>query len=267
MCDCELSPADEIGEFVPSRRQLLGGAVVSGIGLAALRLGQGRPVGAAADAVEVMPGLSILARDVWGHDLPPKGALAAETPRFLLVHHTASTNSYSSARTVIRNTYAWQTSRAKGWSDVCYNFFIGRDGDVWEGRAGSLTRPVRADATGGSQGFAQLVCLLGDFTSQRPTAAALRSLAMVLAWLAGRDGIDISGGATTSFISRGSQRWSAGTEVTTATISGHRDMSYTACPGDAFYPVLDQVRAAARAQRDEWSAVTRPAVRLGVVTS
>ncbi len=37
------------------------------------------------------------------------------------------------------------------------------------GPTGALAGPVDADATGGSQGFAQLVCLVGDFTAVLPT--------------------------------------------------------------------------------------------------
>ncbi|MFM7045539.1 MAG: N-acetylmuramoyl-L-alanine amidase [Ilumatobacteraceae bacterium] len=281
MCDCE-----------PTRRDLLRSAAVGGAAVAtgilavgtaaaatagrgpAAATGSGAPVsGAAAVAatatattaaspVSVMPGLSILPRDAWGADLPPTGDIARETTRFLLVHHTASPNSYHSARDVIRSAYAFQTGPAKGWPDVCYGFFIGRDGDVWEGRAGALTRPVRADATGGNQGWAQLVCLLGDFTSAVPTPAALTALSKVLAWLAGRDLVSLADGATTSFVSRGSNRWPAGTVVTTPTVAAHRDMSYTACPGDALYPLMPDVRRRARLQAEAWRSVIRPAVRL-----
>ena len=130
-----------------------------------------------------------------------------------------------------------------------------------------MTGPVVADATGGSQGFAQLICLLGDFT----IAAADGRRADVAGERAGvaqsdRYAIDIGAGATTSFISRGSQRWPAGTPVTTNTIAGHRDMSYTECPGDALYPLLPEIRARAVAQREVWKPVLKPARRLGVVT-
>ncbi len=251
-----------------TRREAIVGSIVMGTTIAAIA---GLPtvatavVGPAVPPVEVLPGLSIYPRDAWGAALPPKGPIEVETPQFLLVHHTASSNSYASAASVIQATYSFHTSSAKGWNDVCYEFFIGRDGDVWEGRAGALTGPVVADATGGSQGFAQLICLLGDFTSQLPTAAAQASLVNVLAWLAGRYSIDISAGATTSFVSRGSQRWPAGTPVTTSTIAGHRDMSYTACPGDAFYPVLPEIRDRAIVQRDAWRTTIKPARRLGTV--
>lgn len=262
MCDCQSTRG-------MTRRQAVVGSLVAGAAFAAVTV-RGSRVGAApapaVPPVEVLPGLSIFPRDAWGADLPPQGPIAAETPQFLLVHHTASSNSYASAMSVIRATYLFHTSSAKGWNDVCYEFFIGHDGDVWEGRAGGLTGPVVADATGGSQGFAQLICLLGDFTSELPTAAAQVSLVNVLAWLAGRYSIDINPGATTTFVSRGSQRWPAGASVSTDTIAGHRDMSYTACPGDAFYPLLPEIRARAVAQRDAWKTVVKPARRLGVVT-
>ena len=93
----------------------------------------------------------------------------------------------------------------------------------------------------------------------------MESLVKVLAWLSDRDHIDISPGATTSFVSRGSQRWPAGTPVTTSTIAGHRDMSFTECPGDALYPLLPELRTRVIAQREVWRTVLRPARRLGVV--
>jgi hypothetical protein len=261
MCDCQSTSG-------LTRREAIAGALIVGSAIAVAggkATGVQAIIGPAVPPVEVLPGLSIYPRDAWGANLPPKGPIAVETAQFLLVHHTASSNAYSSAAGLIQATYAFHTSAAKGWNDVCYEFFIGRDGDVWEGRAGALTGPVVADATGGSQGFAQLVCLLGDFTSQLPTDAAQASLVNVLAWLADRYAIDISAGATTTFVSRGSQRWSAGTVVTTNTISGHRDMSFTACPGDAFYPMLPDIRTRAIAQRDAWKTTLKPARRLGLV--
>jgi hypothetical protein len=188
--------------------------------------------------VPVADGLSIMPRDAWAGGREPTGPLAPETDvRFLLVHHTASANGDDPVK-VMRVAYDFHTGPEKGWPDVAYNFFIDQFGAVWEGRKGSLAGPVEASATGGSQGFAQLVCLLGDFTSQLPTEAALASLNRTLAWLAARSNIATAPGSTTQFVSRGSNRWPAGTSVTAATISGHRDMSQTACPGDTFYPYL-----------------------------
>jgi hypothetical protein len=207
--------------------------------------------------VPVFPGLSIWPRATWGADLPPKGRLVPEDVRFLLVHHGAIPNDYSQAqvRNLIRSVYGFHTGPAKGWPDVCYNFFVDRFGGVWEARAGSLAGPVQASATGGSQGFAQLVCLLGDYTSALPSPAAMTALTNVLAWLGGQYALDTSPGARTSFVSRGSQRWAAGVTVTTPTIAGHRDMSYTGCPGDQLYPVVrDQLAGWVTAARERVTA-------------
>ena len=259
-----------------TRREFVTGAIgVAAVGLAgggaagltargALSAGNGPPL--RASAIEVAKGLSIHPRDDWGSDLPPKGAMGAEDVRFLLVHHTESPNNAPDPRAVVRQTYAYQTGPAKRWPDICYHFMIGPDGSIWEARAGSLAGPVIADATGGNQGFAQLVCLIGDFRNATPTAAAQDSLMRLLMFLADRYGIDTDPNATVTFISRGSNRYQAGVSMTTPTISGHRDCSYTDCPGDVGYALLPTWRSrvhATRLVRDE-TGPYRSASRLGV---
>jgi hypothetical protein len=237
------------------REAIISAGLMAAAATVVMTSGSPRSAVAAPPPVEVMPGLFVNPRDAWGVDLPPKFAIKSETPQFLLVHHTASPNNYGTggARQVIRSAYSWHTGPAKGWADVCYEFFIDHDGVVWEGRAGALAGPVMADATGGSQGFAQLVCLVGDFTVTEPTAAMVDSLVLVLAWLGTRYGIDTYPDATTSFISRGSQRYKAGVLVTTPTISGHRDMSFTTCPGDHVYRLIQTgLRDRVNAQRFSW---------------
>ena len=189
-------------------------------------------------ADEAAPGLDIVPRAAWGGDLPPVGPVPDEPDvRFLLVHHTAGANDYGADDVVdiLRDIYAFHTSPAKGWPDVAYNFFVDRFGVVYEGRTGSLAGPKAVDATGGSQGFAQLGCFVGDHHAAPPSEPALRSMERLLAWLAHRHDLDIEPGATTTFESRGSNRHPRGAAVTTATISGHRDMSQTVCPGDHAY--------------------------------
>jgi hypothetical protein len=191
--------------------------------------------------LHVTDGLAIHPRDAWGALLAPTGPIAREPDvRLLVVHHSATRNDYrpEEVARILGGVYWTHTGPEKAWPDVCYHFFVDRFGGVWEGRAGSLAGAVVADATGGSQGFSQLVCLLGDFTAVMPSAAALASLRSTLAWLADRHAIDTTPGAITTFTSRGSNLWPAGSTVTAATITGHRDLSDTACPGDAFYPYV-----------------------------
>lgn len=202
--------------------------------------------GVAAAAAPTLGQLGVRPRADWAQGLVPTGELHQERPedvKFLLVHHTASGNQYAPEDVpgLIRGFYAQHTGPDKNWPDVAYNFFVDRFGTIWEGRTGSLAAPVMPDATGGSQGFAQLGCFIGDHQAQAPTDAARLGMISLLAALAGTYGIETAPGSMTTFVSRGSNRWPAGESVTTTTIAGHRDMSQTACPGDFAYDLVRTV--------------------------
>lgn len=205
-----------------TRRQLLSAAALGLVGLA---------VPGRAGALSINP------RSSWGSSYPPKGPLPSEDVKFLIVHHSASHNGYSGADTpaILRSWYDFHTGPDKAWNDIAYNFVIDSDGGIWEARAGSLDGPVAGDATGGNQGYTQLVCVIGDFNTARPTQASLTSLVQLLAWLADRYDVPTSSGSEVTFTSRGSNRWPEGSTVTTPTITGHRTMSKTTCPGDNLF--------------------------------
>ena len=177
----------------------------------------------------------------WAGDLPALWAIQPEEDvRFLLVHHTASANvGPESSVAQLRSFYGYHTSAEKGWPDIAYNFLVDSGGQIWEGRTGSLAGPVRGDATGGRQGHALLCCFIGDFTAIEPSPAATEAMTHLLAWLAQTYAVSLAEGAATTFVSRGSSRWPAGSTITTPTISGHRDMSQTSCPGDTAYAMLE----------------------------
>ncbi len=254
MCqDCS-NPAPDGGADGPSRRDVLKGLGLSGLGLATLTsgltlAGLGLDV-RAASAAAPDPALLTLTprirpRSSWaGTTCPVRGPLAVEGPgdvRFLLVHHTDTPgNDYTADRVpdLLRGMYRYHVGPDKGWADLAYNFLVDRYGGIWEGRAGSLHQPVVPGATGGSQGFDQLGCFLGNHSRTPPTPQAQASMISLLAWLSRKYGVDTRPGATTTFVSRGSNRWAAGRTVTTRTVEGHRSMSMTSCPGDAAYPLV-----------------------------
>ena len=204
-----------------TRRRFI--TTASGLALATT-LGLGAP---RASAISIRP------RSSWAADRPPKGPLQSEDVRFLIVHHSASRNGHTSADApaILRSFYDYHTGPEKGWNDIAYNFLIDSGGGIWEGRAGSLDGPVAGDATGGNQGFAQLACVIGDYNKAQPSSVSLSSLVALLAWLADRDAITTAPGSEVTFTSRGSNKWPASSSVTTPTITGHRSMSQTTCPG------------------------------------
>ncbi|MEP7055522.1 MAG: N-acetylmuramoyl-L-alanine amidase [Actinomycetota bacterium] len=199
---------------------------------------------------------AIRPRSAWaGATCPVRAAMPSEAPgnvRVLLVHHSETGNSYGSMQVpaILRSFYRYHVG--KGWPDIAYNFLVDRYGGIWEGRAGSLAQPVMPSATGGSQGYSQIACWVGNHRATAPTAAAQRSMISLLAWLAKRYVIDTAPGATTSFVSRGSSKWPRRAPVTTRTIEGHRSMSSTTdCPGDAAYAIVKRTF-----QRDVSRAMT-----------
>ena len=234
MCECDLQQG-------ATRRTFLSATALSVPALLFARRSKQRSVPATIEPVEVAAGLSIYPREAWAGKLRARRPLQPEPDvKFLLVHHSAGTTVYSRAQvpSVIRNIFLFHTGTRKAWPDTCYNFFVDRYGQAWEGRTGSLAGPVMADATGGSQGFAQLVCLLGDFDKTEPTAEMIEGLSRLLGWLGDKYNIELDQKQTVSFISRGSNKWKKGVRVKARPISGHRDMSQTACPGKNVYPLL-----------------------------
>lgn len=248
------------------RRRFLTGAAA---GSAALVLRPRRPAAAADGPFDLGDGVTIQPRSAWAGALAPTGPLVPEPDvQVLLVHHSVDGNEYAveEVPTLLQGIYHLHTGPEKGWPDVAYNFFVDRHGGVWEGRQGSLRSAVAGDATGGNQGSSQLCCFLGDHSTEPPTPDAVTAMTHLLAWLGEREDIDTSPGATTSFTSRGSNLWPAGTTVTATTIAGHREMSATACPGDAAFELVkgqfpDQVTAVrlSRAVRSAPSSTTTTA--------
>jgi hypothetical protein len=195
------------------------------------------------EPVEVFPGFSIYPRSAWANQ-EPTGPLEVEQPTdvlFLLVHHTASANNYDKDSVVryLRGVFDFHTGPEKKWPDIAYNFVVDRFGRVWEARQGSLTGPIKGSATGGSQGFALLCSFIGDHNMAEPTPEAVNAMGTLLGWLAHTHDVDITKGAEVEFASRGSNRWPAGSLVLARTISAHREMSQTTCPGDFGYAAID----------------------------
>lgn len=235
--DCGAPEASTVG-----RRRFLGGTAVASLTGATLAFSaQAANASVAVPAAPTpfprvkMP--EIRRRSDWAPDLLVKYPIEAEDVRFLLVHHTEQPGSDYQPEEVeglLRRIYGYHTGTEKAWPDIAYNFFVDKFGRTWEGRTGSIDDgPLQGSATGGNQGFSQLCCFIGDFDKEPPPQVAIDSMITLLAWLAGQYGLDMKPGAKATFTSRGSNVWPAGSEVTTGTISTHRQMSQTECPGNA----------------------------------
>jgi uncharacterized protein with LGFP repeats len=138
-----------------------------------------------------------------------------------VVHHTAGSNSYTREQAPGRvRGYQNYHRNTLGWTDIGYNALVDRYGTIYEGRAGGLDRGVigahAANYNTGSFG----VSVMGNFASVDAPQAAYDALVRIISWKAAVHGFDPMG--TTNRTYNGNRL---------RTISGHRDMGQTACPG------------------------------------
>jgi hypothetical protein len=186
----------------------------------------------------------IVTRAQWGADesLRDKRLENNATVKVAFVHHTAGSNNYSRSESpaVVRGLYSYYVNTL-GYGDMGYNFLVDKYGTIYEGRAGSITKPVRSAATGGFNRDSLSIVALGNFETARATDALVAGIAKVAAYRLSRFFRDPFGRQTLK-AEVGSSRYSAGEKVSFKVISGHRDAGFTACPGDHLYRRLPDIR-------------------------
>jgi hypothetical protein len=184
----------------------------------------------------------IILRLSWGADesirrAPPR---YADAVHFAIVHHTAGSNSYTRAQSaaIVRGIQIYHV-KGNGWDDIGYNFLVDKYGQIFEGRYGGMDRPViGAHALGFNPG-AVGVSVIGDYGTSQISAAAKASLEQLLAWRL--DVAHVDPLSVVSRISGGSPKFPRGVPVLVRAVSGHRDVNFTDCPGNALYAQLPQI--------------------------
>ena len=185
----------------------------------------------------------IVPRNDWWGDLPigylnpTNYTLEYISISHTVVHHTAGTNDPTDPAQDIRGIWYYHVF-GQGWSDIAYNFLVDQFGTVYQGRYNPYMDLL--DVRGSHATYANNqsvgISLLGTFNVDTPpSAAAVQSLTRVIAWRFRQKHLDP--------LSRADMvRDQAGNTVNLYRVSGHRDISPTACPGDALYAQLPSIR-------------------------
>jgi len=185
----------------------------------------------------------IVTRRGWGADesLRDSGFVYTKKVKAAFVHHTASGNNYScsQAPSVIRSIYSYHVV-SSGWRDIGYNFLIDKCGNIYEGRAGGVAKPVMGAHTLGFNSDSMGIAVIGSFGDSKPSDAALTAIAQLTAWKLGLFGADPRG--KTYLKSGGGNLYQKGLNVRLNVISGHRDGFATECPGRLLYSKLGSTR-------------------------
>ena len=190
----------------------------------------------------------VVTRTEWGcpdGQVTTHGSLSYTTVTHLIVHHTFSPSGaingdWAAAVRAIWNFHIF----TQGYADIGYNYVIDQTGVIYEGRAGGDN--VQGAHFSGANGNTMGVVIIGDFTTATPPPAALNSLKKILAWKADQRAIDPAG-----------QSRHAASGLTINNISGHRDgPGATECPGNAFYPMLPNLRTDVKNLLSNFGTVT-----------
>ncbi|MFE6162340.1 peptidoglycan recognition protein [Streptomyces sp. NPDC056486] len=192
----------------------------------------------------VGPRPRIITRKGWGANekLREKKFAYTRTVKAAFVHHSASGNNYrcSQAGSVLRSIYRYHV-KSSGWRDFGYNFAVDKCGNIYEGRAGGVAKPVLGAHTLGFNTNSTGIAVLGSFGYSNPPAAAVNAIARLTAWKLGLYGANPRG--STYLRSGGGNLYTKGKNVRLHVISGHRDGFATECPGIRLYKKLGKARS------------------------
>ncbi|MEU8440827.1 N-acetylmuramoyl-L-alanine amidase [Streptomyces microflavus] len=204
-----------------------------------------------AESVNLAPGAKpyigprprIVTRKGWGADekLRERNFGYTKSVKAAFVHHSATGNNYTckQAPSVLRSIYRYHV-KSSGWRDFGYNFAVDKCGNIYEGRAGGVTKAVLGAHTLGFNTNTMGIAVLGSYGSTNPPAAAVTAVSKLTAWKLGLFGANPKGKVT--LVSGGSNKYKKGVKVKMNVISGHRDGFATECPGARLYKKLGTAR-------------------------
>ncbi|ELU06479.1 hypothetical protein CAPTEDRAFT_99843, partial [Capitella teleta] len=155
---------------------------------------------------------SVISRSEWGARAPKSTQTIGSRVRYI-IHHSTGPSCFSRSACVSR-VRSIQNYHLSKWDDIGYNFLVGEDGNAYEGRGWNI-KGAHAGPLYNSNSIG--ICVIGDFTSSSPNAAALRKVQALI-----KCGVD-SGNLTATY-----------------KLHGHRDVSNTECNGDRFYRVITE---------------------------
>ncbi|WP_024287599.1 DUF4214 domain-containing protein [Cellulomonas sp. KRMCY2] len=169
-----------------------------------------------------------------------------------VVHHTAGSNDYKTvaeAMNQIRNDQAYHIN-TRGWCDIGYNFVVDKWGNIYEGRADSLNAPVIGVHAGGFNTGTVGVSMLGNFSSVATPPAMIDAVGRIVGLRLAAYNINPTDSFVFHTLGGENSKFAAGTDVPLPRVFAHRDVAYTACPGNVGYGQLPNIRTTARAYYD-----------------
>uniref|UniRef100_A0A3P9IF44 Peptidoglycan-recognition protein SC2-like n=1 Tax=Oryzias latipes TaxID=8090 RepID=A0A3P9IF44_ORYLA len=163
--------------------------------------------------------VNIVSRLQWGAAAPKQKEALKGSAQRVVIHHTALQNcrGLADSKEHLVSIQSMHMNQ-RGFDDIGYNFLVGGDGTVFEGRGwgvmGAHTKGHNHDSLG--------IAFMGNFNSDKLSEEGLLSVKRLLLF-----------GVSQSYIHP------------KFVLCGHRDLASTQCPGDNLYAALTHLRSAA----------------------
>ncbi|KAH8321683.1 hypothetical protein KR074_011623, partial [Drosophila pseudoananassae] len=150
-------------------------------------------------------GVTIISKSEWGGRSATSKSTLASSLSYAVIHHTAGNYCSTKAAciTQLKNIQSYHMD-SLGWADIGYNFLIGGDGNVYEGRGWNVMGAHATNWNSKSIG----ISFLGNYNTNTLTSAQ----------------ISAAKGLLSDAVSRGQI-------ISGYTLYGHRQVGSTECPG------------------------------------
>ncbi|XP_028275234.1 peptidoglycan recognition protein 5 [Parambassis ranga] len=164
------------------------------------------------------PGVNIVSRQQWGAAAPRQKQTLKGPAQRVIIHHTAtpSCKGLAECKSHIVSIQRGHMNE-RNFDDIGYNFLVGENGTVFEGRGwgvvGAHAKGHNSDSLG--------IAFLGNFNNDTPSREAISAVKQLLK----------------SGVSRGFVH-------SAFSLLGHRDLGQTECPGSNLYAALPQLKSA-----------------------
>ncbi|XP_078597485.1 peptidoglycan-recognition protein SC2-like isoform X1 [Branchiostoma floridae x Branchiostoma japonicum] len=158
--------------------------------------------------------LTIITRAEWGARPPKSRANLTSPVPYVIIHHSYEPDvcwNRSQCEKYVRGIQNFHMD-TRGWDDIGYNFLVGGNGDVFEGRGWGV-KGAQAGPDWNNRSIG--ICFIGDFTDKLPPKEAITA-GKVLIQL----GVDKK------------------KLVANYTLYGHRQVRPTECPGNEFFKLV-----------------------------
>ncbi|NDK08511.1 hypothetical protein EOM39_04685 [Candidatus Gracilibacteria bacterium] len=156
----------------------------------------------------------------------------------IVVHHTDTSNKQSTLE-AIRSIYKYHTI-TNGWGDVGYNYMIGFNGEIYEGRAGG-DYTVGAHAIRNNRSSVG-IAVIGKYGSDKISDKQYAALKKLVLNLTEKYGIDLNDTHDYHRDCVGKNCKFYIESYKNSTLVGHRDVGNTSCPGDKLYEQIQTLK-------------------------